>query len=919
MRSSPTSRAAAGAALVALAALAVVPDPVVLLRGEAGSQLPALLDPSLRVPFASILLRAPETALRPGERVLGLRLPGDAGLHTPRDRAALVRALADVPEGARLELTVQGADGERSLATTRIATEPRAALAEQWPAWLAGSALLLFALASIVGGRHPVATALFAASWCLGAGVLASLDLVLPDDAGLFGVAGVRARLGVLAWTLLPAALIHLATRFPVVVPRFRRPALAALPYAVWAVPALLAQLRFGEAAVVQAVERAALAASFVAGGVLVAACVRPGRELAPVERVRARAATVGLLVAGTGPLVVFVSGGQPQPVVSTALALAAIALPVALGWAVARYRLLDPPAWLRRTSLSAISAMAALLLSASALSTAWTALGKNGGRSPAPGASLALLTALVYQGFRSSLQRLARGAAGTTPEALLAHASRELAGGSCPTDVLSRLGRVLRDGLGAGGVEILLDDGAEPASELARRGHALWSGQRAPRQLLHPARCEDPDPARPEAVLRIEPRVGTPALAVLAPRPDGLPYTPEELHALEDVARLASLALGDAAASEQLERRVATRTAELRRALADRTALLAAAERVQTARDATEVRAAVAAFLADRTGRDPRPTDARGRERSDQVVAELTPISARSEWLAVDALAAERARDLQPQADAVSALANLALERLHLLAGLKREVEQQARELARAASGRRHAEFVRGVAHELRKPNEEIRHLVRPLLAVASGPERDALRRIEAISHELGRRLDLLLARQTRRCDRRRVDLVRLIDEATRRVALLRSHRRFEVEHALPRLPIFGDPVRLASLVENLLDNAVKATCEGGRVAVRSALAAAPARSSRASPSASAPWVWIEVEDGGCGIAPDLSDELFEPGVGRFRGGFGLGLALCRDVVARHGGRIEVESCPGRTLFRVLLPQLGPRAEEGT
>src|SRR5262249_25852426 len=169
--------------------------------------------------------------------------------------------------------------------------------------------------------------------------------------------------------------------------------------------------------------------------------------------------------------------------------------------------------------------------------------------------------------------------------------------------------------------------------------------------------------------------------------------------------------------------------------------------------------------------------------------------------------LSTERALDLQPQADAVCALANLALERLHGLAGLKLEVERQARELASVASGRRHAEFVRSVAHELRKPNEEIRFLVRPLLAERSATAREALSRSEQVTQETGRRLALWLWRQAGPADSRRVDLVRLVDEAARRVALLRSHRRFQVRHERPRLPLLGDPVRLASLAENLLD----------------------------------------------------------------------------------------------------------------
>jgi signal transduction histidine kinase len=124
-------------------------------------------------------------------------------------------------------------------------------------------------------------------------------------------------------------------------------------------------------------------------------------------------------------------------------------------------------------------------------------------------------------------------------------------------------------------------------------------------------------------------------------------------------------------------------------------------------------------------------------------------------------------------------------------------------------------------------------------------------------------------------------------------------------VDHLLARLPLLGDPVRIASLVENLLDNAVKATARGGAIRVGTALAARGG-----APGA---WVSIEVEDDGIGIPAELGDEIFEPGVGRFRSGFGLGLALCRDVVSAHGGSLAVESAPGRTVFRVRLPQLGP------
>jgi signal transduction histidine kinase len=245
-----------------------------------------------------------------------------------------------------------------------------------------------------------------------------------------------------------------------------------------------------------------------------------------------------------------------------------------------------------------------------------------------------------------------------------------------------------------------------------------------------------------------------------------------------------------------------------------------------------------------------------------------------------------------------VAAFAHVALERIHLVAQLKREVGRQARELAALASGERCAAFVREVAHELRKPAEEIRELARGLAPSAAPAALERIERIEAITHELSRRLDCLLARGARRLDLRRIDLVRLADEAIARLARLRRDRRFETEHACTRLPLLADPVRIASLLENLLDNAIQATRPGGRIALRS-FAAREAG------------VAIEVEDDGHGIAPELGERIFEPGVGRFRQGFGLGLALCREVATAHGGSIAIESAPGRTLFRVELPRL--------
>ncbi len=67
-----------------------------------------------------------------------------------------------------------------------------------------------------------------------------------------------------------------------------------------------------------------------------------------------------------------------------------------------------------------------------------------------------------------------------------------------------------------------------------------------------------------------------------------------------------------------------------------------------------------------------------------------------------------------------------------------------------------------------------------------------------------------------------------------------------------------------------------------------------------------------LQVEDNGSGIPPELHRNLFYPLVTGRANGTGLGLAVAQDLVTRHGGIVEFESRPGRTLFSILLPLEG-------
>jgi two-component system nitrogen regulation sensor histidine kinase GlnL len=126
---------------------------------------------------------------------------------------------------------------------------------------------------------------------------------------------------------------------------------------------------------------------------------------------------------------------------------------------------------------------------------------------------------------------------------------------------------------------------------------------------------------------------------------------------------------------------------------------------------------------------------------------------------------------------------------------------------------------------------------------------------------------------------------------------------------------PVAGNRDQLIQVVLNLVKNAAEALrdVKGGEIV----LATAWRQGARLSvPGGGArvdlPLV-VSVADNGPGIADEVRASLFEPFVGTRPGGSGLGLALVAKLVADHGGLIEVESRPGRTEFRLLLPVAAP------
>ena len=136
------------------------------------------------------------------------------------------------------------------------------------------------------------------------------------------------------------------------------------------------------------------------------------------------------------------------------------------------------------------------------------------------------------------------------------------------------------------------------------------------------------------------------------------------------------------------------------------------------------------------------------------------------------------------------------------------------------------------------------------------------------------------------------------LRSEAGRGVQLARDY-----DPSLPDAALDRDQIVQALL--NLARNALQAVGDHGRITLRSrALPGAMVGATRHRLVGS-----LQVEDNGPGVPDELRASIFLPLVTGRPTGSGLGLAVAQDIATRHGGLVEFDSAPGRTLFTLLVP----------
>ncbi len=219
--------------------------------------------------------------------------------------------------------------------------------------------------------------------------------------------------------------------------------------------------------------------------------------------------------------------------------------------------------------------------------------------------------------------------------------------------------------------------------------------------------------------------------------------------------------------------------------------------------------------------------------------------------------------------------------------------------------------DFVATASHELRTPLAAIygaaKTLERTDVVDPDGVDR-LISIITAESERLARVIDDILLASHLDSGRLRLSAERL-DPATFAEEVAESMQRqldngvtLAVESSEPVPGLEVDPSKLRRVLVNLLENAIKYSPGGGQVVLR-----VDADNGR---------VRLRVHDEGLGIPPGEQQRIFEkfyradPQLARGVGGTGLGLYICRELVQRMGGEIEVESEPGRgSTFTVELP----------
>ena len=221
---------------------------------------------------------------------------------------------------------------------------------------------------------------------------------------------------------------------------------------------------------------------------------------------------------------------------------------------------------------------------------------------------------------------------------------------------------------------------------------------------------------------------------------------------------------------------------------------------------------------------------------------------------------------------------------------------------------------MVRQLAHEIKNPLGGLRGAAQLLERELLDPAlREYTRIIISEADRLTHLLDSLLG-PSRPPDKQLVNVHELSErvfhllrgEAPERVTLDRDY-----DPSLP--PLSVDPNHIIQAMLNLGRNAIQALSDAGVQAPRLIMRTRAAANVSLGAHRHRLVASIQFEDNGPGVLAEIRDTIFYPLVSGRTDGSGLGLGIAQDLVSRHGGLIEFDSAPGRTIFMISLPVDSP------
>jgi len=213
---------------------------------------------------------------------------------------------------------------------------------------------------------------------------------------------------------------------------------------------------------------------------------------------------------------------------------------------------------------------------------------------------------------------------------------------------------------------------------------------------------------------------------------------------------------------------------------------------------------------------------------------------------------------------------------------------------------------MIRQLAHEIRNPLGGLRGAAQLLERELPTPElREYTRIIIGEADRLTSLTDSLLG-PIRSPQRQLLNLHEILERV---IVLIASEQRDAVrlvrdyDPSLP--PLSADPDQLIQSLLNVARNAMQAAGPDGHIVFRTRVLGNFAIGQIRHKLVAS----IEIEDDGPGIPAEIADSIFYPLVTGRPDGTGLGLPISQDLVSRHGGLIEFQSRPGKTVFMVRLP----------